>query len=180
VNWRRVRSSGFSRSGISVSDRSRGYDLTAPTGFSWKSAASLRERTLLFLVSHSQTINTRQPADRSVRCTRRSRATLAANLVSQNARRAFGVVVRRQPPCRCQKQPWTNTTACRLGSTISGRPGRIRFFGPLIVNRRPSPCRRRRVINSGVVFLWRTRAMSRLRWAGDKGSLALPRRTAEN
>jgi hypothetical protein len=52
-----------------------------------------------------------------------SRATLRANLSSQNARRVFGVVAFLHPGCRCQKQPWTKITLLMDGMQMSGVPG---------------------------------------------------------
>ena len=57
--------------------------------------------------AHSQTIATRQPPSSSSCRVRRSRSSLARNLVCQNSRRVEGSVVRGQPGWRCQKQPLT-------------------------------------------------------------------------
>ena len=55
---------------------------------------------------------------------RRSLATFFSNLSAQNETRDFGIVALEQDAWRCQKQPWTKTTHFRLGTTISGVPGR--------------------------------------------------------
>lgn len=55
-----------------------------------------------------------------------SRSTFVTNLAFQNSVRVFGVVQRRQPEWRCQKQPCTKTTVERRGKTMSGVPGRSR------------------------------------------------------
>jgi len=51
---------------------------------------------------------------------------LDSNFDNQNSAFVLGVVALLHPSWRCQKQPWTKTTALYLGSTISGLPGRSR------------------------------------------------------
>jgi len=74
--------------------------------------------------SHSHTVMTRQPSDRSSSPMRPSRATLPLSFASQNGRLVLGMEAFRQPSCWCQKHPCTKTTACRAGSTMSGLPGK--------------------------------------------------------
>lgn len=103
-----------------------------------------------FLRAHSHSIATRQPARRSATRTALSRSTLAENLVRQNSGRVAGFVVKRQPVCRCQKQPCTKTTAPYFGSTRSGRPG---MFFACSRYRKPRACNARRSSSSGAVSL---------------------------
>ena len=124
------------------------------------SAAKRRSTVPASLVSHSQITRTRQPSSLSAASWRASRATLAANFSVQKAIRDFGVVAYRHPACRCQKQPWTNTTRRCFGSTTSGRPGRS--FG-CRRNRSPIRWAMRRTVSSGAVSRVRMAAISSLR-----------------
>lgn len=54
---------------------------------------------------------------------RLSRSMFPWNFRLQKLPFVRGVVVYRQPSCRCQKQPWTNTKALYFGNTMSGEPG---------------------------------------------------------
>lgn len=101
-----------------------------------------------FLRAHSHSVATRQPAFRSASRTVLSRRTLDENLVRQNSGRADGFVVKRQPACRCQKQPCTKMTAPYFGSARSGRPG-ILFACSRY--RKPRACNARRNSSSGSV-----------------------------
>lgn len=100
-------------------------------------------------IAHSHTTATRQPACFSRSAASRSLATFAANFVAQKSARVAGMAVKRQPTWRCQKQPWTRTTAFHLGRTTSGRPGSS--FG-WRRKRKPAWCRPLRTRSSGLVF----------------------------
>lgn len=92
---------------------------------------------------------TRQPSLLRADVTLRSRDTLASNFSCQYSARVIGTDARRQPLCRCQKQPWTKITVrCRV-STMSGVPGS--FLG-CSLNRKPIWCRACRTRISGLVF----------------------------
>lgn len=108
-------------------------------------------------VSHSQMVMAFHPRASSSATFLTSRAVFASNLFCQNSVRVFGVVVRRQPTCRCQKHPCTNITAFLAGKTISGEPGKSRRCNR---KRYPRECRSRLTTSSGLVFLPRTFAIS--------------------
>lgn len=91
-----------------------------------KKSRSVLRKLATSNVSHSQTVRTRHPAFVRAFSLRASRATLRSNFSSQNATLVFGLVVRRQLRCRCQKHPCTNTTLLSLGKTRSGVPGKSR------------------------------------------------------
>lgn len=105
-----------------------------------------RSRSSGLPTSHSQIVMTRQPASASRSSFEASRVTFDANLAAQNSGRVAGVVAILQPGCRCQKQPWMKTAARYLGSTMSGRPGRLRTC---TLNRSPVAWRYRRTSISG-------------------------------
>ena len=119
---------------------------------------------------HSHTTTTFHPKARRAVVLRRSRSTLAANLLDQNWLLLDGVDANLQPTCRCQKQPWTNTTVLHLASTTSGRPGRSRRWR-LYLN--PIRCRKRRTVRSGPVSRLRIVAMIALRVLASTKSVIL-------
>ena len=61
--------------------------------------------------AHSQTTITRQPASRSCCVFSASRTTFFENFSAHHARLDAGIVANRQPLWRCQKHPFTKTTA---------------------------------------------------------------------
>ena len=61
--------------------------------------------------AHSQRTITRQPASRSCCVFLASRATFCENFSAHQARLDAGIVANRHPLWRCQKQPFTKTTA---------------------------------------------------------------------
>lgn len=65
----------------------------------------------LFPSAHSHTVAMRQPLRRSSSRARASRSTVRANLSRQKSTFDAGVVAKRHPVWRCQKQPWTKTAA---------------------------------------------------------------------
>jgi hypothetical protein len=81
------------------------------------------------LMSHSQRVRTSQPSSASAFRLRASRSTLADSFARHQSCRVLGSTAFRQPgsECRCQKQPWTNTTLPKRGKTRSGRPGKSRL-----------------------------------------------------
>jgi len=79
-------------------------------------------------ISHCQTTIVFHPNCASSDNFLRSRATFAWNFACQYDLFDFGVVVRGQPLCRCQKQPWTNTATLLRLKTMSGLPGRSPQF----------------------------------------------------
>ena len=101
-------------------------------------------------VEHSHTMATRQPRVSRSAPLSRSRTMLAPNFASQNSARVAGVVAKRHPGCRCQKQPWTKQTARYPGKTRSGFPGRL---APCRRYLKPRACRALRRSISGRVFL---------------------------
>lgn len=111
-----------------------------------KSAAS--STCFGFRRAHSHSVATRQPELKSASRTVLSRSTFEANLVRQNSGRVEGLVAKRQPACRCQKQPCTKTTAPYFGRAMSGRP---RIFFACSRYRKPRACNARRNCNSGIV-----------------------------
>src|SRR5258707_196855 len=121
-------------------------------------------------VSHSQMTSTFHFDAFSARIFRLSRALLAANFLHQKIDRTLGVVVFEQPLCRCQNQPWINSTLCRLGKTRSGLPGKSRRWRR---KRYARECTTRRTIISGFVFLLRTLDIRRLRSTVTCGSRIL-------
>jgi hypothetical protein len=92
----------------------------------FKKPINFRKSRERLKVSHSQTIKQFQPAFRSARTASASRSTFLANLAFQYFARVFGVVVRGQPLCLCQKHPCTKITFLSLGNTKSGLPGKVR------------------------------------------------------
>ena len=100
--------------------------------------------------AHSQTIATRQPALSKSRRLRRSLSVFASNFARQNSSRVVGIVVYRQPACRCQKQPWTKQTASNRRNTRSGVPGSRRSCRRY---RSPRAWMARRRVSSGRVSL---------------------------
>ncbi len=98
---------------------------------------------------HSHTTATLQPSSKSLRIVRRSRSTVPENFVCQNAVFDAGLVAKRHPSCRCQKQPWTWIAARYRGKTISGRPGKLATCNRY---RKPFRCSARRSVSSGWVF----------------------------
>lgn len=118
---------------------------------------SRRSRVPVSKVSHSQTTRASQPRDLSSASVRASRVMFASNLSAQNLARVFGVVVRGQPRCLCQKQPWTNTIFARPRNTRSGVPGRSCACRR---KRNPRECARRRTASSGFESFPLTRAIS--------------------
>jgi hypothetical protein len=68
----------------------------------------------------SQILRTRQPLERSVRVTSRSRVRLRLILAAQNFLRVAGT--RQRVGCPCQKSPSTNTATFSAGKTKSGFP----------------------------------------------------------
>ena len=132
---------------------------------------SRRSRVPVSKVSHSQTTRASQPRDLSSPSLRASRVMFASNLSAQNRARVFGVVVRGQPRCLCQKQPWTNTIFPRPGNTRSGVPGRSRACSR---KRNPRECARRRTASSGFECFPLTRAISAERF-GSTGPRTPPR-----
>lgn len=126
--------------------------------------------------SHSQIISTFHPASSSFCRTRQSRSTVRRNLADQNSTLLAGIVVRLQP-CRCQKQPCTNSAKRYLGNTKSGVPGKSDLW---IRNRCPALCNLLRTMISGAVSFDRTLAMIALRlvwstWLATLISLECPR-----
>lgn len=113
-------------------------------------------RACLSSVLHSHTTITCQPRLRNCLATVRSRSMFASNFVFQNLTRDFGMYAYLQPGCRCQKQPCMKTTVFRLGSAISGRPGRS---GACRRNRNPSRRRTELTTISGCVSRPRIRDM---------------------
>ena len=99
--------------------------------------------------AHSHTTATRQPSSSSARVVLRSRSIVPENFSRQNAEFDAGVVVKRHPSCRCQKQPWTWIAARYFGKTISGRLGK---FATCNRYRKPCRCSARRSASSGWVF----------------------------
>ena len=140
--------------------------LRCPFSHSSTLAATSSER-FLGRKTHSQMTPTRQPAASSAVRLFRSRRTLAANFRSQELLLVAGVVVRRQPSWRCQKQPCTKQTAPKRGKTRSGRPGSAESWS---LYRSPRAWSARRRINSGPVFRLWTLAMIRERVALSKVS----------
>ena len=100
--------------------------------------------------AHSQTIATRQPVSSKSRRVRRSLSVFASNFARQNFSRVVGIVLYRQPACRCQKQPWTKQTALNLRNTRSGVPGSRRSYRRY---RSPRAWMARRRVSSGCVSL---------------------------
>lgn len=109
-------------------------------------------------IAHSQTTATRHPRQCNCSIDRRSRATFAANLSFQNSALFLGVAAFRQPSCRCQKHPCTNTAAPNLLSAKSGEPGRLRTS---MRNRKPAANSSDRRALSGSVSL---RLIARMFW----------------
>lgn len=101
-------------------------------------------------VSHSQIINGLHPIRVSRSMAFSSRATLALNFRCQNSLRVPGLVAKRQPGCRCQKQPCTKITTLCLGRTRSGLPGIFRTWRRY---RNPAACKARLTRSSGFVSL---------------------------
>ena len=130
-------------------------------GGGWDRKELRRRKTCAGRVSwHSQTMSTRQPWRRRRRRCFRSFVTFRANFSAQNLRWVLWVDAILHPLCRCQKQPWTRTTALYLGRTMSGLPGRE---DTLSRKRYPAQCRRLRTLRSGPVFLPRILDMRSLR-----------------
>lgn len=135
-----------------------------------KKRRSLLRRISVSLISHCQTVRTRQPAVRKTLTDSASRSRLRTILRVQNPTLLLGNRPFAQP-CPCQKQPCTNTTVRCLASTISGRPGKSFRCNR---NRKPSECNSRRTSNSGPVSRLRTLRMIRLRCSGDRVSMRTP------
>ena len=110
----------------------RGEDQCPPNsrspfyGVPSRNPVSRDSRACGFVVSHCQTTMTLQPSSRRAFRLARSRSTFFRNLSFQNDVRVAGVVVRRHPSWRCQKQPWTKIAFLRPGKQMSGVPGRLR------------------------------------------------------
>lgn len=106
------------------------------------------------LILHSQTVVTEKPSLRKALTFRASRRLLASIFSSQNCRLRLGTVAALQPPCPCQKHPWTKIAHLPVRLTISGVPGRSR-----LLQRKRMPARQshRRSANSGAVPTWRTK-----------------------
>ena len=121
-------------------------------------------------VSHSHMIMTLQPSSRRAFRFAQSRSTFLWNLSRQNDVRVMGVVVRRHPSCRCQKQPWTKITFLRPGKQMSGVPGRVRRCSRKRYPRRWRSCL---TVSSGKVFAEPMRAMFALR-SGEGGGSGFP------
>ena len=119
-------------------------------------------------VSHSQTSSNSHPLLSSSARTHLSRCWFAVNLACQKSTRDFGVAVSRQP-CRCQKQPWTNTIVFHLGNKRSGFPG---SFESCSLMRSPRPCAIDLTTSSGVVSLQRIALIMRLRCEGETMSMS--------
>ena len=84
--------------------------------------------------THSQTVITLHPASRR-RCEfSASRDTFRLNFSAHNSLFAAGIVAYRQPSWRCQKQPFTKTTARYFVNFRSGLPGKpltdVRYRNP--------------------------------------------------
>jgi len=120
------------------------------------------------LISHSQTTRGYQPISLSSADTLMSRSTLAASFLLQNSVLVCGSLAFRQSACRCQKQPFTNTTLRFEANTKSGLPG---SFLSLTRYRSPCECKNRRTMSSGLVSLPRTLAITWLRFSGAKTSV---------
>jgi hypothetical protein len=101
------------------------------------------------LVSHSHTVNTRQPRATSAALLRESRFALPCSFSRQKPRLLAGMYAYRQPGCWCQKHPCTFTTARNFGSNKSGFPGSRWTWSR---KRRPCLCRYLRTSTSGFVF----------------------------
>lgn len=101
------------------------------------------------LIEHSHTIATLHPSARSAASVSRSLQTFDSNFAAQKPSFVAGEVVYRHPGWRCQKQPWTCTTAPNLGKTMSGRPGSSLSWRR---NRSPRRCSALRRATSGLVF----------------------------
>lgn len=101
-----------------------------------------------FLIEHSHTIATRQPACRRAMIFRLSRSTVSPNFFFQNDAFEAGLVAYEQFSCLCQKHPWTWIAARCFGRTMSGLPGRS-FACSLY--RSPRRCSARRRASSGFV-----------------------------
>ena len=135
-----------------------------------------------FASAHSHTRTTRQPAERNVRVTSRSRATLPSNFGSQNSRRLFGVAANLHLGCRCQKQPSTNTATRSRRKTKSGLPKTRAFRRQPVI-----PCARNSAIIRSSVSLFpfpRIADITALRLAlvkmsGIAGLRTPPRRVAQ-
>jgi hypothetical protein len=128
----------------------------------------MRVRRAFDLTPHSQTVTTCHPNRRSFISLAASRAMFTSIFFFQKARRVFGMRNFGQCSWPCQKQPWTKTTVRYFGSTMSGRPGRDRFFGPFTVNRYPSRWSIERTASSGFVSRLRMRDITRERFSGVK------------
>lgn len=120
------------------------------------------------LISHSHTTMGNQPAFLSKEMLVSSRRTFASNLLLQNADLDFGVYAYLHPGCRCQKQPWTKTTALYLGKTISGFPGSLLS---VILYLYPKRWSIERTASSGLVFFPRMSDIFQLRFSGDSVSM---------
>lgn len=121
--------------------------------------------------SHSQTTQTRQPSALSRRRTSLSLLTFSSNFLFQNSTLDFGVRVLGHLGCRCQKQPWINTTVRHLGSVTSGLPGSSFLRSR---KRYPSRWRMRRTAISGRVSAHFTNAMISERRLGVTESTLSP------
>lgn len=119
-------------------------------------------------VSHPQIVRLRHPAFRSAAAFLLSLATFSSNFSIQNLTLLFGILAYRQPRCRCQKQPCTNTTVRYFGKTISGFPGNSLLCSRY---RNPRACKYFLTVSSGVVFSPRTRDISQLRRFTDSRSI---------
>jgi len=79
--------------------------------------------SLVGLIWHSHTVRAFHPIRLNSRRFLASRALLPASLFTQNALRVAGTDCPLRHACRCQKQPWTNTTLRMDGKTRSGESG---------------------------------------------------------
>jgi hypothetical protein len=90
------------------------------------------------------------------------------NFPFQYSVRVPGIDAFRHPGCRCQKHPWTSTTARSRGNTMSGVPGKsVRWS----LNLKPSAWAALRTAISGVVSRERTRDIKYDRRAGVSRSM---------
>lgn len=110
--------------------------------------------------SHSHRTLTVHPLDCRASILTLSRLTFRSILASQYATLLDGILEFLHP-CQCQRHPLTNTATPYRGNTISGFPGNFRSCS---LNRKPAAWMACRALISGLVFLERTRAMTRLRW----------------
>ena len=87
---------------------------------------------LSFFSWHSHTVMTFHPMSSSSFFVRLSLSLLPYNLFCQYSTLDLGILAYLHPSWRCQKQPWTSTIVLYFGSTMSGCPGYLLSFFPML------------------------------------------------